>query len=124
VVIVGAGIIFNIIGDISGPLQSLTWTGLIRNGLNYLINENYVDAVNNKIKRIKNAFKNINTDNLLDAANILIFQLIRHRQFSIWLESVFGNLYYEIKYSTIIEMLKTSYKKKLPRFLQLIMTIF
>jgi hypothetical protein len=40
------------------------------------------------------------------------------------LESVFGNLYYEIKYSTIIEMLKTSYKKKLPRFLQLIMTIF
>ena len=76
VIIVGAGVIFSVTANKSGPLPRITWTGLIRNGLDYLVNEDYVDAANRRIRRAYDALEDIDTDNLLDAANIMAVQLI------------------------------------------------
>jgi hypothetical protein len=111
VIIVGAGVTLSATADVSGPLQSLTWTGLIRNGLDYLVNERYVDAANGRTRRAKGALEDTDTDSLLDAANILVSQLTRHRQFPTWLESVFGNLYHEVRHPAILEVLKALHEK-------------
>jgi hypothetical protein len=45
VLIVGAGVTLNATGDESGkPLPRLTWTGLTQNGLEYLVDNGYVDV--------------------------------------------------------------------------------
>src|SRR6266536_5823714 len=72
VIIVGAGVVFNIITNISGSLQRITWTGLIRNGLDYLVNEDYVDAASRRIRQAKSALEDTNTDSLLNAASIMV----------------------------------------------------
>ena len=77
VIIVGAGVIFSVTANKSGPLPRITWTGLIRNGLDYLVNEGYVDAVNRRTRRAYDALEDIDTDSLLDAASILAAQLIQ-----------------------------------------------
>jgi hypothetical protein len=94
VIIVGAGVTLNDTADEFGkPLSRITWTGLIQNGLDYLVSEGYVDASNRRTRRAFDALKDIDTDSLLDAANILAAQLIQNGQFPTWLESVFGTLY-------------------------------
>jgi hypothetical protein len=84
VIIIGAEIIFNITADISGiSLSRLTWTNLIRNNLNYLIIDNYIDALSRRTRRIYAIFEETDTDSLLDIVNIIIDQLEKHRQFPI-----------------------------------------
>jgi hypothetical protein len=94
VIIVGAGVTLSATADSSEkPLSRITWTGLIQNGLDYLVKKGYVDAANRRTKRAKDALEDTDTDSLLDAANIMVSQLNRHSQFPTWLETVFGNLY-------------------------------
>jgi hypothetical protein len=82
VIIVGAEVTLGATADISGrPLPRLTWTGLIRNGLNYLVDGGYVDASNHQIKRAYEALEDTDIDSLMDAATIITDQLTRNSQF-------------------------------------------
>lgn len=106
-IVVGAGVTLSATADASGnPLSRITWTGLIRNGLDYLVNEGYVGASSRRIKRAYEALEDPDTDSLFDAANILSSQLTQHGQFPTWLETVFGNLAGEIRYPAVLEVLK------------------
>jgi hypothetical protein len=107
VIIVGAGVSLSATADASGtPLQRLTWTGLIRNGLNYLVTEGYVDAENRRTKCAKEALEDTEIESLLDAVSIMRSQLGQYCQYPTWLESVFGGLYQEVRHSAILETLK------------------
>jgi hypothetical protein len=56
--ITGAGVTLNVTADASGkPLSRITWTGLIRNGLEYLISEGYVDISNRRTSRAYEALE-------------------------------------------------------------------
>ena len=106
VIIVGAGVTLSATANISAPLRRITWTGLIENGLDYLVNGGYVDARDRRTRRAYEALKDPDTDSLLDAANILSSQLTQNGQFPTWLESVFGNLYQEVRHPAILKTLK------------------
>ena len=75
--------------DESGtPVSMITWTGLIRNGLDYSVSEGYVDKSNRRTRRAYEALEDQEVDGLLDAANIVSSQMKQHSQFPTWLESV------------------------------------
>ena len=66
-IIVGAEATLSATADASGtPLQRLTWTGLIWNGLDYLVNEGYVDAANGRTRRAKDALEDTDFGRLCD----------------------------------------------------------
>jgi hypothetical protein len=112
VIVVGAGVTLSATADASGkPPLRITWTGLIRNGLDYLVHDGYVDASNQRIIRAYEALEDKNTNSLLDAANTLSDQLTQHGQFPTWLETVFGNLDREIRHPAILEVLKVLHEK-------------
>lgn len=93
--------------DESGkPLSRITWTGLIRNGLDYLVSKGYVDKSNRRTKRAYEALENPEVDGLLDAANIVSSQMKQHSQFPTWLESVFSSLSQETRHPDLLDMLK------------------
>ena len=50
----------------------------MRNGLDYLVNEGYVDRSNRRTSRAYEALKDSEIDGLLDAANILSSQMKQH----------------------------------------------
>src|SRR3989440_8419920 len=105
------GLTLSATANISGPLPRITWTGLIRNGLDYLVNEGYVDAGNRRTRLAYKALEDPDTDSLLDAANILSSQLKQNGQFPTWLESVFDNLYQEVRHPAILDTLKALHQK-------------
>jgi hypothetical protein len=112
VIIVGAGVTLSATADGFGkPLSRITWTGLIRNGLDYLVSEGYVDASSRSIKRAYDGLEGPETDGLLDAANTLSSLLTRQGQFPTWLESVFGNLDQEIRHPDILTVLRVLHEK-------------
>jgi hypothetical protein len=111
VIIAGAGVTLSATANISGPLPRITWTGLIRNGLDYLVKEGFVDAGNRRTRRAYDALEDPDTDSLLDAANILSSQLTQNGQFPTWLESVFGNLYQEVRHPAVLKTLKALHQK-------------
>lgn len=80
VIIVGAEITLSAIANISGiPFSRLTWTDLIRNNLDYLIINSYVNVSNYRTRLAYAIFKETDTDSLLNTANIMIGQLEKHR---------------------------------------------
>jgi hypothetical protein len=112
VIIVGAGVTLNATADASGtPLPHLSWVGLIQNGLDYLVKKGFVDAANRRTKRAMESLEEKDTDSLLDAAHIMVSQLNQRVQFPTWLETVFGNLYQEVRHSAVLEMLKALHER-------------
>jgi hypothetical protein len=106
-IIVGAGVTLSATADSSGkPLSRITWTGLIQNGLDFLVGEGYVDRLNHGIKPAYEALQNPDINGMLDAANILSSQLRQHGQFPTWLQSVFGSLDQNVRHPAILEALK------------------
>jgi hypothetical protein len=106
-VIVGAGVTLSATADVSGkPLSRIIWTGLIQNGLDFLVSEGYVDRLNRGIKPAYEALQNPDIDGMLDAANILSSQLRQHGQFPTWLQSVFSSLDQDVRHPAILEALK------------------
>ena len=85
--------------------------GLIQNSLDYLISEGYIDTSNQQTKRTYKTLEDLRVDGLLDAANIVSSQLKQHDQFPTWLESVFRSLSQEIRYPTLLDMLKALYER-------------
>lgn len=107
VIIVGAGVTLSATADASGkPLPRITWTGLIRNGLDLLVHDRYVDRTDRRTNRAYEALEGPDIEGLLDAANTLSSQLKQHGQFPTWLQSVFGNLYQDVRHPDILEALK------------------
>jgi hypothetical protein len=112
VIVVGVGVTLSATADALGkPLSRITWTGLIRNGLDYLVNDDYVEASNRRTRRAYEALEDPDTDSLLDAANTLSSQLTQHGQVPTWLETVFGSLDQEIRHPAILEALKALHEK-------------
>jgi len=89
----------------------LTWTGLIRNGLDYLVDGGYVDASTRRIRRAYDALEDPIPDSLLDAANIMAALMNQNGQLPTWLESVFGSLYTEVRHHSLLEILRALHKK-------------
>ncbi|OBT60551.1 hypothetical protein VE03_10472 [Pseudogymnoascus sp. 23342-1-I1] len=111
-IIAGAGVTLNVTADTSGnPLSRITWTELMRNGLDHLVSEGYVDTSNRRTKRAYDALEDPEVDGLLDAANIVTSQMKQHGQFSLWLESVFGSLSQEIRHPALIDVLKALHER-------------
>ncbi|KFY35253.1 hypothetical protein V494_06081 [Pseudogymnoascus sp. VKM F-4513 (FW-928)] len=111
-IITGAGVTLNVTADTSGnPVSRITWTDLMRNGLDHLVSEGYVDTSNRRTKRAYNALEDPEVDGLLDAANIVTSQMKQHGQFRPWLESVFGSLSQEIRHPALIDVLKALYER-------------
>ena len=107
VILVGAGVTLSATADESGkPIPRLTWTGLVRNGLDYLVTSGYVDASNRRTRQAYTALENGNTESLLDAVSIMRNQLSQHGQLPTWLDTVFGSLYQEVRHPAILEVLK------------------
>src|SRR5271155_557476 len=112
VIIIGAGVTLSATADVSGtPLPRITWTGLIRNGLDYLVTDGHVDASNRRTRQAYDAIEQTDADSLLDAASTLRHQLTQHGQFPTWLETVFGSLYEEVRHPAILNVLKALHKK-------------
>jgi hypothetical protein len=112
VIIAGAGVTLNVTADDTAkPLSRITWTGLIQNGLDYLVSEGYVDKSNRRTKSAYEALEDPEVDRLLDAANILSSQMKQHGQYPTWLESVFGSLSQEIRHPDLLMVLKTLHEK-------------
>lgn len=81
-IIVGAGVTLSATSDTLGrPIPRLTWTGLVRNGLDYLISEGYVDASNRRTRQAYDSLEHGDSDSLLDAANIMAGQMRQNEQF-------------------------------------------
>ncbi|KAH7314028.1 hypothetical protein BKA65DRAFT_483675 [Rhexocercosporidium sp. MPI-PUGE-AT-0058] len=75
-IITSTRVTLNMTADISGkPLSRITWTGLMRNNLDYLVNEGYVDRSNRRTSRAYNALEDPEIDGLLNTINILSNQM-------------------------------------------------
>jgi hypothetical protein len=112
VIIVGAGVTLSATADVSGrPLPRLTWTGLIRNGLDYLVTDGYGEASNQRTEEAYAALDYSDTNNLLYAAKILKEQLVQQRQFPTWLRTVFGSLDHEVRHPAVLKALKALREK-------------
>ena len=110
-IIVRAGVTLNATSDILGrPLPRLTWTGLIRNGLDYLVNGGYVNAANRRTAQAYSSLGHDDPGSLLDAANIMASQMRQNGQLTIWLESVFGGLYSKVRHHAVPQALQALHK--------------
>jgi hypothetical protein len=112
VIIVGAGVTLSATADASGkPLPRTTWTGLVRDGLDYILEGDYLDASNRRIRRAYEALEDNDKAGLLDAANIMKDLLVQLRQYPTWLESVFGSLHKDVRHPAIFDVLKALHEK-------------
>jgi hypothetical protein len=102
----------NATADVPGnPLSRITWTGLIQNGLDYLVSDDYVDRSDQRIRKAYEALVEPDTNGLLDAANILGSELTQHGQLPTWLEMVFDKLDREIRYPAVLKILKALHER-------------
>jgi hypothetical protein len=112
VILVGAGVILSATSDASRrPIPRLTWSGLIANGLDYLVEGGYIEASNRRTKQAYDSLKHNDPESLLDAANIMTSQMRENGQLPTWLESVFGTLYQKIRHPAIFEVLQALRQK-------------
>jgi hypothetical protein len=112
VIIVGAGVTIGATADASGkPLSRTTWTGLVRNGLDYILEGDYLDASNKRIRRAYEALEDNDKAGLLDAANIMKDLLVQQRQYPTWLETVFGSLHQDVRHPAVFDVLKALHEK-------------
>jgi hypothetical protein len=112
VIIVGVGVTLSSTADICGrPLRRIAWTGLIQNGLDYLVTEDLVVASDPRIRRAYAALEETSTKSLLDAANIMRSELNHADQFPTWLDTIFGSLHQEVRHDAILKALKALHAK-------------
>jgi hypothetical protein len=112
VIIAGAGVTLNVTADETGqPLSRIQWTGLIRNGLDYLISEGYVDRSNRRTNIAYQSLGDPEVGGILDAARVLKSQMEQTEQYPTWLESVFGSLSQEVRHPALLDALKSLYDK-------------
>ena len=112
VVVVGAGVTLHATSDPSGtPLPRLTWTGLIRDGLDYLVQEGLVETSSRSMWQAYDLLNDNTPGSYLDAASYMTRHLRQNGKFSTWLDSVFGNLDREVRYPAILEALRSLFQQ-------------
>jgi SIR2-like domain len=112
VVVVGAGVTLHATSDQSGtPLARLTWTGLMRNGLDYLVDEGLVEHSSPRILQAYGLLEDNTPNSSLDAASFVTRQLRQNGKFATWLDSVFGNLDREVRHPAILEALRNLFQR-------------
>ena len=112
VIVVGAGVTLHATSDPYGtPLPRLTWTGLIRDGLDYLIHEEFVEASGHRTRQAYELLEDDALESSLNAASFITQHLRQKGKFSTWLDSVFGNLNREIRHPAILEALRNLFQK-------------
>ena len=91
VIIVGAGI--SLSATHPSPPR-ITWTGLIRDGLDYLEHKGFVEAEDPDLNYYRGVLErdNANIRAILRACHYLKDELDHNKQFPTWLESVFGSV--------------------------------
>lgn len=115
VIIVGAGITMGATSDESwnNPLPRITWKGLIMNGLDYLVQERYLQDSHSDITMAKEMLRRGNLKSVLRAANITKTELNDRGKYATWLETVFHNLHNEVSegHRAIYEVLGALHKR-------------
>jgi len=90
-------------------LRRLTWTGLIENGLDYLVNFDHLEQKDYpmRMRHAYEALENNDSDqNLFEAVNNMKDMLSEKKIFPTWLGSMFCNLHTEKRYTSILDALK------------------
>src|SRR5271156_3467792 len=110
VIIVGAGISLSATNP-SPP--RITWTGLIRNGLDYLQDEGIIAVDDDELNHYRGVLQRGNTNirTVLRACGYLKDELDYHRQFATWLQSVFGSLHLEVRHPEVFEALREFHQR-------------
>lgn len=108
---VGSGVtLFSTRGNDAKVRARLTWTGLIRNGFDYLQREQPRFYKDNE-KRFGKARDTLDDDDhtledVLHVASTLTQFMVMSREFADWLNTQFGTLYNYVKYPAILDSLK------------------
>jgi hypothetical protein len=110
VIIVGAGISLSATNP-SPP--RITWTGLIRDGLDYLQDEGLVAVDDEELNHYRGVLQRGNTNirTVLRACGYLKDELDHNKQFATWLESVFGSLHLEVRHPEVFEALREFHRR-------------
>jgi hypothetical protein len=92
VIVVGAGITMGATSDEhwNNPLPRTTWKGLIMNGLDYLVQEKYLEESDIWIKTAREMLRRGDLQSVLLAATITKTQLSDRGKYATWLETVFA----------------------------------
>lgn len=110
VIIVGAGISLSA----THPSPSrITWTGLIRDGLDYLEHEHIIAEDDVELNHYRAVLQQDNASirSVLRACSYLKEELDSHRQFSTWLNSVFRSLHKEVTHPEIFDTLRAFHRR-------------
>jgi hypothetical protein len=76
--------------DVPGRLlPRIIWKGLIRNGLDYLVTSDYVEASNRRSSRAYEALEDINTEEFTGCCQYHGVSMTQNGKLPTWLESVF-----------------------------------
>ncbi|KAF1809572.1 hypothetical protein P152DRAFT_461257 [Eremomyces bilateralis CBS 781.70] len=111
VVVIGAGVTLNVTASQSGKtLDRLSWLGLIRHGLNYLVKDDYIDKDDYRL-RYAQEILDLYPGDLLEAARVLRALLDEARQFPTWLKAVFGGLSKEVRHRALLDVLKSLHER-------------
>jgi hypothetical protein len=110
VIIAGAGVTLS---AIQPPPPRITWTGLIRNGLDYLEEEGFVAADNDELKVARAGPEQHPAEmrRMLRAYHYLKDELEHHKQYPTWLGTVFGSLHESVSHPEILQVLGTAHRK-------------
>jgi hypothetical protein len=110
VIIVGAGISLSAIHP-SPP--RITWTGLIRDGLDYLEHRGFVEATDPDLNHYRGVLERDNADirAVLRVCHYLKEELDHNKQFPTWLESVFGSLHDNVTHPQVFEALRGFHRR-------------
>jgi len=109
VIIVGAGITLSATYP---SAQRITWTGLINDGLDYLEHEGFVAEDDMELSHYRKVLQeNANIRAVLRACGYLKDELDYNKQFSTWLNSVFGSLHDEVRHPEVLETLRLFHQK-------------
>jgi len=110
VIVVGAGVTLSA----TDPSPSrLTWTGLIRDGLDYLLRERFVPEDDDELILYRGKLQqgDANTRSLLRACAYLKGELDHNGQFATWLESVFRALHRDVTHPEVFEPFKRLHQR-------------
>lgn len=91
----------------------ITWTGLIRNGLDYLEDEQFVHSDDEELKFYRSQLQqqSPNLRQVLRACTYLKNELDHHKQYATWLETVFKSLHEDVKNPDILYILGRAHQK-------------
>ncbi|KAF1808535.1 WD40 repeat-like protein [Eremomyces bilateralis CBS 781.70] len=107
VIVIGAGVTLSATATQSGEtLAQLSWFGLIRHGLDYVVADGQIDRNHYRLSHAREILDS-HPEDLLEAARILKFFLDQAHQWPTWLKAVFGDLSKEVRHPAALDVLKS-----------------